>query len=258
MKQALLFLMLFSMCAFSLKAQLKTKRLEIDSGRLEIVYFPSGKVSTRTLTPSYEMRFGYAKAFDIKGNMIFSGSVSRVGGHGGVSFTYHPNGYIKTAHSTFQPDGGIQRHDVTRYYDETGTFIREEDMSYPYKLHTEPLTQPYVKPTVPTPKPSEPKQEEMRCADIAQMRAYIENTTDKILQVRCIPNNKTQKPSLLTIKPGERIFCAEYIMAQLIVPPGTYYVFEPVNFPKGIKLGPWIMEKKSESSAWYMAKLISE
>lgn len=242
-------------------AQPQIKYFEKDSGRLEIAYFPNGKVSTRKLTPkgSYSRIQGYAKAFDTKGKLIFNEVISSMGGHGGVRFQYHTNGAIKSANVTFQPDGGIQRHDITYFFNEQGVRTGEQDNSYPFKPI---LEEPGVKPSAPKPAPSTPaktelKTETMECAVIVQMRAYIENTTDITVRVDVIPNNPDSKKQTITIQPGERIFCADYISAQIAVAPTSYYRFEiPLDLQKKVKMGEWKMHKKSDQLSYCIMDLL--
>ncbi|NCA22301.1 MAG: hypothetical protein EBS86_14335, partial [Crocinitomicaceae bacterium] len=86
----------------------------------EFKYFKNGKISTKRLLTSDKIRFGYLKAYKIDGTEIYVTHTRNVGGHASVDVEYYPNGAIKKAHATDQPDGGIQYGDVTHYFDEDG------------------------------------------------------------------------------------------------------------------------------------------
>lgn len=51
-------------------------------------------------------------------------------GCGSLTVRYYSNGSVESARKTFQPDGGIQYYDITIFFNEDGTFNREEDNSW--------------------------------------------------------------------------------------------------------------------------------
>lgn len=268
MKHLLLTLpiLVFALC--SQGQNLRTKKYEKDSGYVEIVYFPSGKISTIKLTPKqmYSRIDGYARAYNLQGKQIYHKTISTVGGHGSTTFAYYPNGVIQSVRSTFQPDGGIQHYDATRYYDDKGNFTHEEDNSWDRQVTylKEPFREP-VAPTQPTaPKPApvaepkpEPKQDVMECAGIAHMKAFVENMAEVSVSVKMIPHNPKEKALTLTVKPGERLYFGEYIMAGQFVDPTTYYRFELLGPTAGqVKFSNWTFRKVGEGRAYYIMAVL--
>lgn len=92
-------------------------------------YHSNRQLSTKEVVLNNEQVWGYAKAFDVTGKLIYSMQTRSVAGHASVSFSYFPNGAVRMAHFTSHPDGGIQWGDIKHFFDEKGNIIRIENYS---------------------------------------------------------------------------------------------------------------------------------
>ena len=115
---------------FSLNSQLNCKKYDGRFGDSTICFHQNGSKSTIEFHDRENDRYKWFIAFDNRGNKIFEGGHGYRHGGGSLYVKYHPNGCISSARSTFQPDGGIQYHDATSFFDEDGTFLRREDNSW--------------------------------------------------------------------------------------------------------------------------------
>jgi hypothetical protein len=85
--------------------------------------FPNGKTST--IAALIDNREGYAKAYNFKGEEIYSRTIRRFAGTSSVHFQHHPNGMVKKAEYSSHPDGGIQWYRSYTYFDEQGIITSE-------------------------------------------------------------------------------------------------------------------------------------
>ena len=194
----------------------------------EYTYFKNGKISTKRLQLSDKIHFGYLKAYKIDGIEIYSMSTRNVGGHGSVDVDYYPSGAIKKAHATSQPDGGIQRGDITHFFDEEGNITNIVDLSDDGWGRT--VTIPdfkKVEPPVMNPK-NDKKPEVISCAVIYSSEIFIVNFTNKpqtIISKKTPPNGIGFKEKTL-VNPGDTVLLGGYYEAQLFTLAATVYSAE--------------------------------
>ena len=103
----------------------------IDGKEYIATYFKTGELSALRikLYGGQDVLEGPCIAYDIEGNEVYRQNARRWGGYGNVKFSYYENGGVKTAHYTSHPDGGIQRTDITTYFDAMGNVIKVLDLS---------------------------------------------------------------------------------------------------------------------------------
>lgn len=190
------------------------------------IYFKNGKISTKRLQLSDRIHFGYLKAYKDDGTEIYACSTRNVGGHGSVDVEYYPSGAIKKAHATSQPDGGIQRGDITHYFDEEGNITNIVDLSddgwgrtvtYPDFKKVDP--QPIVSPKI------DKKREVAQCAIIYSSEIFVVNLTRKpqtIISKKTPPNGIGFKEKTL-VNPGDTVLLGGYYEAQLFTSATTVY-----------------------------------
>lgn len=219
MKRLLLYLF-FPLFLFSQKSK--------SDSTFEYTYFMNGKISTKRLQLSDKIHFGYLKAYKIDGIEIYSMSTRNVGGHGSVDVDYYPSGAIKKAHATSQPDGGIQRGDITHFFDEEGNITNIVDLSDDGWGRT--VTIPdfkKVEPPVMNPK-NDKKPEVISCAVIYSSEIFIVNFTNKpqtIISKKTPPNGIGFKEKTL-VNPGDTVLLGGYYEAQLFTLAATVYSAE--------------------------------
>lgn len=119
----------FILSVSDLSAQLNCKTLKGQFGDSVVCFHSGGQKSTVEFKDSESFNYWTFFAFDTKGNKIFEGGHGYRHGGGSLDVTYYSNGCLRSARSTFQPDGGIQYYDETTYFREDGTFERKEDNS---------------------------------------------------------------------------------------------------------------------------------
>ena len=103
----------------------------IDGKEYIATYFKTGEISTLQykLYGNQDALEGPCIAYDITGKEIYRQNARRWGGYGNVKFSYYENGAVNSAHYTSHPDGGIQRTDITTYFDKEGTVTKTVDLS---------------------------------------------------------------------------------------------------------------------------------
>ena len=146
---------LFSILFQSLQAQNKEYK------NCEITYFKNKAQSTSKCYDEYN-RWGVAKAFNTKGEVIFERGLRKVGGHSSVYFSFYPSGAVHIAECSDAPDGGIQWFKSKTTFDENGKIIdyweqSNDDMRRPSVIinpnRDEKPLQPQNPPPAPKPEP---------------------------------------------------------------------------------------------------------
>lgn len=198
MKSLSSFIILVIVFQFFAKAQSKDTLFAI-------TYHANKKISTKSVKFENGVLWGYAKAFDQKGNQIFNMQTRRVAGHASVNFSFHPNGMVKTAHYTSHPDGGIQWSDIKYFFDENGKQTHVDDRSSDiygrHTLHPTVLIQhekPEQKREIE--KPNQPKTESMKCAAVCESTVILVNLSKKKTKFNFTTTVKMNNP---TISPNE-------------------------------------------------------
>lgn len=144
--KAILLLILLQIISFESYSQLKCKTLKGSKGDSVLCYHLNGKISTIEYYDMQRERYQHFIAFDNKGKEIYKKEHGCWHGCGSLYVKYHENGSLKSARSTFQPDGGIQYYDVTSYFNEDGSFSHEVDMSRNVHEHILVTPKPLEKP----------------------------------------------------------------------------------------------------------------
>ena len=101
----------------------------------ELHRFTNGNISTRKTILTNELNWGYARAYNMAGQVIYNWEIRNIAGSSNVEFSYFPSGAVQTAHYTEHPDGGIQWSDVTHYFNEFGEIMQVEDLSSDSRGH---------------------------------------------------------------------------------------------------------------------------
>ncbi len=210
-------------------AQLNCKTITVSKGDSVLCYHVNGKVATISYPdPTWE-RYTHTLIYDQNGNQVYKGSQGYRHGGGSLYLKYYANGAVSSARSTFQPDGGIQYYDVTTFFNEDGTFNREEDHS----MHThrptlfDPTTiiktQPVVQPL-------------MQKADSVEL--FIKNTTGK--KVSILVQAKGSKDRTLVHIKKKEVSIGKYVPLKGNQDPHIY--FEIIIVPN--------KKKKSIQTIW--------
>jgi hypothetical protein len=110
--------------------QLSCKTQEKGDSTQTQCYHSNRLLSTSVIWDKHQ-RFGYARAWDAKGNQIIDYAIRRFAGHASVYFQYHPNGQIRKAEYRSAPDGGIQFEHIVHMFDEHGKQLEYTDLSQP-------------------------------------------------------------------------------------------------------------------------------
>ena len=193
----------------------------------EFKFFKNGNISTKRLLTTDKIHFGYLKAYKVDGKEIYITHTRNVGGHSSVEVEYYPNGSIKKAHATDQPDGGIQYGDVTHYFDEQGNVTNVVDLSDDGHGRTivSPIfrqEQPYIVPK------TEEKPKVVECAVIYVSEIYVVNLSRKSQTVVSIktPPNGIDFLSKKTINSGDTVKFGNYVEAQMFTPASTVFSYE--------------------------------
>jgi len=216
MRSFLLFILLLPVLFFAQKSK--------SDSTFEYTYFKNGKISTKRLILNESIRFGYLKAYKLDGIEIYSMSTRNVGGHASVGIDFYPNGAIQKAHATSQPDGGIQRGDITHYFDELGNITSIIDMSD--DGHGRTVTAPTLRQIDPIVQPKKVEKEVIvKCAVIYSTDIYVVNLTRKPQTVlsQKTPSNGLNFITKQTINPGDTVKFGSYIEAQLFTPASTLF-----------------------------------
>lgn len=196
----------------------------VRSDTIHVFRFQNGKIST--LSVMLDDREGYAKAFDLTGNEIYSEAIRRYGGHSGVTFSHHANGCLMKAEYSSQPDGGIQYYRKYTYFDDKGKKTSEmiddwdNRVTVPKFYFQDTTSVIPVVPVIPQKKEEKPKpkpivQEPMPCASIHKNRVeFLNHSKHKLL----LSISQQGKDTIIVLKPGERHECPAYISAEIASP----------------------------------------
>ena len=180
--------------------------LQTDSGEMQITYFQREAVkkpliSTYYLWTKANKHRGVAVALNRAQKQLFRAETGIIHGVQHVDFRYYANGAVERIHHTAQPDGGIQRYDVTLFYSEQGDFIRQEDnstdnMGHPRLMAIPEIERPddYV-----ISAPKDPLQE----LEVPTNDAVFTNTTARNVKVFVTDKQNNHCQLALELAPGE-------------------------------------------------------
>jgi hypothetical protein len=209
MKQPILLAFFVPFIGFS---QLNCKTLKVSKGDSVICFHQNGKVSTINYPDQTWERYTHTLIYDQKGNKVYQGSQGYRHGGGSLYLKYHENGAVSSARSTFQPDGGIQYYDVTTYFNEGGTYLREEDNSRNTDKPTVFVPTTFV-PATTTPPPPAPK--------VDSIQVFIKNTTGKKVSLLIQAKNAKEK-TLIHVKKKD-ILIGKYLPIKGNQDPTNYF-----------------------------------
>lgn len=209
MKQLILLAFVLPFIGFS---QLNCKTLKVSKGDSVVCFHQNSRISTVTYpdADAYSMNYRYTIVYDQQGNEVYRGGQGYKHGGGSLYLKYYANGAVSSARSTFQPDGGIQYHDKTTFFNEDGTFNREED----YSLHTRNPTV-FSPVTIITPQPpqSAPK--------VDSVEVFIKNTTGKKISI-LIQAKSAKEKTLVHVKKKE-VSIGKYLPVKGNHDPANYF-----------------------------------
>mgnify|MGYP006145958251 CR=1 FL=1 len=209
MKQLLLLGFLVPFLSFS---QLNCKTIKVSKGDSVLCYHQNGRISTIIYPdPTWE-RYTHTTVFDQNGNEVYKGSQGYRYGGGSLYLKYYGNGAVSSARSTFQPDGGIQYYDVTTYFNEDGTYQREEDNSRNTHRPTlfSPQTEVRTQPTTPVKTPK-----------VDSVEVVFKNTTGK--KVSVLVQSKDSKEKILVHIKKKEVSIGKYLPVKGNHDPNAYF-----------------------------------
>jgi hypothetical protein len=206
------FLFLLLALVFPIKSQLNCQTIDIFSGDSTICFHQIGTVSTLTFPSKQHERYYHFQAFDVNGNKVVETGYGILHGAGSLDVIYHSNGAIKSARSTFQPDGGIQHYDVTTFFKEDGTFSHEEDHSWDRQI-TQPIFEPSKPVSVVQPKPYRED----------SLLFYIKNTTNRKVKVLVGHKGKSVNKEIVTVKKNASVEIGKYLPVGNDNDPNRYF-----------------------------------
>lgn len=219
MKAILLFFCL--VYSFFNIAQLNCKVNKGIKGDSTVCFHQNGTVSSISFSSIQHERYYHFLAFDNKGNKVLEANHGLLHGSAGLDVKYYPNGAIRSARKTFQPDGGIQYYDVTSFFKEDGTFDHEEDNSWDKQITV--ITQPYER----TPEKVEQK--------IEPVSVVIKNTTSRKLKI-LVGEVVTQKTKwIVTVKKNKEIEIGQFVPKNKKDQALQFYQFEVLPMKKKFK-----------------------
>jgi hypothetical protein len=195
-----------------MQAQLNCQTIDIFSGDSTICFHQIGTVSTLTFPSKQHERYYHFQAFDVNGNKVVETGHGLLHGAGSLDVIYHSNGAIKSARSTFQPDGGIQHYDVTTFYKEDGTFSHEEDHSWDRQI-TQTIFEPSEPVSVVQPKPY---QED-------SLSFHIKNTTNRKVKVLVGHTGKSVSKEIIIVKKNTSVEIGKYLPVGNDNDPNLYF-----------------------------------
>ncbi|MCF8414943.1 MAG: hypothetical protein K9G40_01770 [Crocinitomicaceae bacterium] len=206
------FLFLLLSLVVPMQAQLNCQTIEIFSGDSTICYHQKGTVSTITFPSTRHERYYHFQAFDVNGNKVVETGYGILHGAGSLDVIYHSNGAIKSARSTFQPDGGIQHYDVTTFFKEDGTFSHEEDHSWDRQI-THPIFKPSEPTSVVQPKPYRED----------SLLFHIKNTTNRKVKVLVGHKGKSVNKEIIIVKKNASVEIGKYLPVGNDNDPNRYF-----------------------------------
>lgn len=219
----LCFVSLFSQLC--LHAQVGCKTYTADSTEKQVCYFTTGQKSTEISYPRSNPNWKNLKAYDLKGNVIYSREYGRRWGSSGVDIKYYPNGGLSSARYTMQPDGGIQHTDITTYFTPEGKVDHEDDRSI--GNNGSMRVSPVKGPAHVAPKPNE-------CAPVpASTQIYLINYTSERLHIRYQFKDITSSgPGYMDIEPSDTTKLGIYYPKGRESNPLGHYTIEVETKPK--------------------------
>jgi hypothetical protein len=206
------FLFLLLALVFPIKSQLNCQTIKVLSGDSIICLHQKGTVSTITFPSKQHERYYHFQAFDVNGNKVVETGYGILHGAGSLDVIYHSNGAIKSARSTFQPDGGIQHFDVTTFFTEDGVFSHEEDHSWDRQI-THPMFKPSESVYVVQPKPY---QED-------SLLFHIKNTTNRKVKVLVGHTGKSVSKEIIIVKKNTSVEIGKYLPVGNDNDPNRYF-----------------------------------
>ncbi len=193
----------------------------------DIHYHKNGKISTKSVIFQGEIIWGYAKAFNKKGDEIYSMGTRRCAGNASVDFSYYQDGSVSNAHATSHPDGGIQWGDITHYFDQEGNITNIEDRSSDMYGHPQlqitydPVFEYKENPII---------QEVVQCAEIYESEFFLINLSGKPYTISI--SNKgglDDKKINKIITRRDTVLINSYIEAQIFTHPKDFLDIEFLN-----------------------------
>jgi hypothetical protein len=180
-----------------------------------LCYHQNGRISTVTYpdADAYSMNYRYTIVYDQKGNEVYRGGQGYKHGGGSLYLKYYANGAVSSARSTFQPDGGIQYHDETTYFNEDGTYLRKEDNSR--NTHNPTVFSPV---TVFT---TQPPQTPPPAPKVDSVEVFIKNTTGKRISI-LIQAKSAKEKTLIHVKKKE-VSIGKYLPIKGNHDPASYF-----------------------------------
>ncbi len=223
----------FLILQLSLKAQLNCKTNLNGEQSTTSCFHTNGKLSTLTKKISSSPHWYLVKIYNSLGQELYSREYGQKWGSSGVNLNYHNNGQVKSVQYTMQPDGGIQRTDVTIFYTENGAFEREEDRSWGRNGMPEitvpqewPLKSPVVSPKEKTPALVE-------CAPVQMpFDFYIINYTSNTLTITAYNQQNYGQRISRTVYAGDSVLVETYYAKPESPSPLNFYKVEIKNKPK--------------------------
>jgi hypothetical protein len=193
----------------------------------DIHYHKNGKISTKSVIFQDEIIWGYAKAFNKKGDEIYSMGTRRCAGNASVDFSYYEDGSVSKAHATSHPDGGIQWGDLTHYFDQEGNITNIEDRSSDMYGHPQlqitydPVFEYKENPVI---------QEVVQCAEIYESEFYLINLSGKPFTISISNKGGLDDKKINTIiTRRDTVLMNSYIEAQIFTHPKDFLDIKFLN-----------------------------
>lgn len=214
---------LFLLVVNQAKAQLDCHTYKGFAGDSTICYHQNGKISTIAWLSVEHKNYYHFLAFDINSNKVLEANHGYLHGSASLTVKYHPNGAIKSARKTFQPDGGIQHWDVTSFYNEDGTFHHEEDNSWDRILiHTEPN---YVYQT----------EKDKTIKSVDSVNVVLKNTTSKKLKILVKDLDQKTESKIVSVGKNKEVEIGSFIPTSKKTEAQQFFSVEVLPRKKSVK-----------------------
>ncbi len=184
-------------------------------------YFAGSRQVASSVCFDKENRWGIAKAYNRKGEVIYERQLRRIAGHSSVVFSWYNTGGVKTAAWSSAPDGGIQWYKSFTTFTEDGQVNGEIQDSYDDRVTTIAPKEPPAMPTVVV--PTKPTAAE--CAVIYSSEFWFTNFTPYPVQAIATHRYRPTERYAITLMPGETKKCGQVILAQQFDEPGRTFDF---------------------------------
>lgn len=195
MKAILLFFCL--VYSFFTIAQLNCKVNKGIKGDSTVCFHQNGTVSSISFSSIQHERYYHFLAFDNKGNKVLEANHGLLHGSAGLDVKYYPNGALRSARKTFQPDGGIQYYDVTSFFKEDGTFDHDEDNSWDRQITV--ITQPFERKVEQPEKKIEPKS------------VVVKNSTSRKIKILVGEMDAKKEKRIVTIPKYKEVEIGQFV-----------------------------------------------